>query len=335
MLPKKTVLSSFLVFVLCGAATVSATFLAGDDVVSVPCGATSVLIPNSDLVANDIHPFGSPLIPCLTGIPDRGRLDLHVGAFRYHPAPAFWVYGEDRFTYRVTDGPYCPGTSNQAVVWLRADCVRSSVFEDSFESDDLSAWDGQWNPDGATFEVTGDAALSGVPGLRIGVPPGSTFGMLVKDIPPVRERLHAAFLMNPSQLTLAEGYSIALLAGLEGHNGNFTFQLRMRPRNGEVQIKIDTWDDAFAWNSMQGWATIDPTKTSAIHVEWWTAEAPGSADGGVVLRLDGEIVGQISGLDNSTRFVSRFRFGALGIDPGTSGSLDFDAFRSWVEPRAD
>ena len=309
--------------------------IADDDFLSVPCGVPFFRVPYPDLVANDFDPDGDPLTACLASQATHGTVSPLIGRFRYVPDPAFWVYGEDSFTYRALDVPGCPGNSNEATVTLTADCFGSGLetFEDSFESNDLTAWDGHWIPAAGELEVNQAAAMSGNLGLEVKIPNGTVHAFVAHDTSHVENHYNAAFLIDPNSLQMTDGNSHAIFAGLAGWNGLFSIQLRMQRNNGDYRLKLDTWDDAGSWTAIPSWVTLSDAP-HAVRIEWWAADEPGDDDGGIRLWLDGILVGERLGLDNDEKVIGRERFGVLGVDPGTAGSIYLDAFRSWQGDRS-
>jgi hypothetical protein len=74
-----------------------------------------------------------------------------------------------------------------------------------------------------------------------------------------------------------------------------------------------------------------PAGGARIDLGWWLARNPGSRDGGVWLTIDGELQGQLLGLDNSGPAFRphEWRFGRTQSAPQVSGGLDFGDLDIW------
>lgn len=205
------------------------------------------------------------------------------------------------------------------------------IFEDLFEGSDLSTWDGQYVPGAGGLQTSYAAALTGLRGLQVDLS-GTAHAFLVDETANIENHYNASFLLDPNSLTMAEGEGMALLAGLEWR-APYALQLRMRRSNGEYQLTLDAWEDEGQSASIPSWVPIRDDE-NAIRIEWWAANEPGDDDGGIRLWLDGQLAGERTGLDNDERVVSRVRFGAVGVQSGTSGTFYLDELRSWQGERS-
>ncbi|MBE0695567.1 MAG: hypothetical protein IH586_01460, partial [Anaerolineaceae bacterium] len=88
-----------------------------------------------------------------------------------------------------------------------------------------------------------------------------------------------------------------------------------------------TLNDSGGWQ-YSSWYTIDDAPQS-IEFDWQAASAAGANDGSLAMWIDGVQKVSLTGIDNDTRSVEKVQLGAIAnIDPGTSGTIYFDAFQS-------
>jgi hypothetical protein len=201
------------------------------------------------------------------------------------------------------------------------------LFEDGFESGDLSRWTSAVT-DGTDLSVTGGAAQSGTAhGMNASV--NDTNPLYVQDDTPDAEvRYRARLYLDPSGFDPGEasghqrvriclafddaGVRVVSLV-LKRLAGAYSVEARVRQNDGS---RVDT-----------GFSDT----TAAPHLlefDWRRSSASGAADGVFTLRVDNVIVSTLTGLDNDTLTVGYVRVGAMSVKAGAAGTLHFDQFES-------
>jgi hypothetical protein len=199
------------------------------------------------------------------------------------------------------------------------------IFDDGFESGDLSAWSAWTNQE--DLIVGASAALVGEQGLEAIV--DDTAPRYLSDWTPTSLKAYAArFYFDPNGITMASGNSHVLLKAMDAASKT-ALQLELRSFQGDYQIRAYApWDSGGAYSSP--WFRLSDAP-HLLEVIWQAASADGASDGWLSLWIDAESVASGSGLDNDTRRVDKIDLGAVaGLDSGTSGTYHFDAFASTV-----
>lgn len=205
-----------------------------------------------------------------------------------------------------------------------------AIFNDDFETTDISRWDSSFTPAGGTLAVTLSAAVPGSWGLEV-TPTSTTTHLFVQDDNPDAETLYgSSFHINLNSFGIGSA-PLSVASWLNGQ-GNTVAILRLRAHNGSTQLRIGTYldDGSFAQAPTTGWATIPPSLTfTTVRMQWW-ASAPGQSDGSMQLWINGDLAGKVNSLDNDQKVIETARIGFTG--GGVSdieGSYGIDDFRSW------
>ena len=201
------------------------------------------------------------------------------------------------------------------------------IFEDDFESGDVSRWSSSVT-DGTDLAVTAGAALAGTAhGLRALV--NDTNSLYVQDDTPSNEgRYRARLYFDPNGFDPGEADAHfrvrifiafdafsqrAITLVLKRQGGQYSVEGRARLNDGN---RADT-----------GFFDI----TNAPHFvefDWQRATGSGNSDGYFALLIDNVTVAFLPGLDNDLSSVDSARMGALSIKTGATGTLRFDQFES-------
>jgi len=219
-----------------------------------------------------------------------------------------------------------------------------SIFDDDFETGDISLWDSSFTPNstppnGGTLAVTQAAALQGSYGLEItpsSSSPGAPFLVVVDDTPASETEYGAYFHFRPN---ISLGSSVINLLLLLNEQSQWVGVLRLRQQvGGEYQLRFLTFlnNGTSVQAPDDGWATIGPYFNYAgVSVQWGAASAPGASDGYIELSINGQLLGRVDDLDNDEKRIGKAWFGLAGGPqglPGVSGSYDLDDFSSSSGP---
>ena len=233
-----------------------------------------------------------------------------------------WVYLHDEAVVIPTNTPTPTNTLTPTPT------PDDTIFADSFESGNLSAWSSNVN-NGGDLSVTTAAALSGGYGLQAVI--NDNTAIYVHDESPSTEaRYRARFSFDPNTITMANGNAHFIFLGYSG-TGTTTQVVRVefRRSSNNYQIRASLRNDGTGWTHTS-WFTITDAP-HYIEFDWQadTAVDPNPANGRLTLWIDDVQKADLTGIDNDTRRIERVSLGAVnGIDSGTRGTYYFDAFFS-------
>jgi hypothetical protein len=203
------------------------------------------------------------------------------------------------------------------------------IFEDGFESGDLTRWSSA-STGGGDVSVTGAAALANTAHGMQAVVNDTTGIYVLDDSPSAEKHYRARFYFDTNGFDPGEAQShfrtrifIAfdnagqrqITVVLKRQSGQYSVQGRVRLNDG---TRADT-----------GFITI-PAGENFVEVAWNRASRDGVSDGDFVLIVNGngESTITLTGLDNSAANVEFARLGAMSVKTGASGTLFFDQFES-------
>jgi hypothetical protein len=196
--------------------------------------------------------------------------------------------------------------------------VGDTIFTDSFESGNTSAW---------SSTTGGNVAINTA--ARMGA--GGTYGMAVTlagntpgyvtDSRPVNETtFDGRFYFNPNGAVTGTGQQ-TILAGLNAANGSI-FQLQYRRTNtggGTYQVRMVV--ARAGGNTTGAWQTI-PNAATPIEFVWQS-----STTASVSLYTGGVLRQTLTGLNTSANRLEAVRMGpSAGIAAGASGTQYYDAY---------
>jgi hypothetical protein len=201
------------------------------------------------------------------------------------------------------------------------------IFEDGFESNDLTRWSSA-QIGGGDLSVGGAAAMAGTStGLQAVV--NDTGALFVQDNTPNFEgRYRVRFYLDPNGFDPGESQShfrtriliafdpsglrvITLV--LKRQLGAYTVEARVRRNDG---TRADT-----------GFFPITDAP-HFIEFDWQKATGPGALDGSLQLWIDDISVATLTGIDNDQSAIDFVRMGALSIKTGAAGTVYYDQFES-------
>jgi hypothetical protein len=198
------------------------------------------------------------------------------------------------------------------------------IFADGFEAGNLSAWSASATG-GGDLSVSPAAALVGGFGLQA-VINDNTALYLTDDSPAAEARYRARFYFDPNSIGMVSGDNHYLFYGYAG-TSTAVVRVQFRFSNGSYQLRVALRDDASTWTTSTWFPISDAVHF--IEVDWRAATAAGANNGALTLWIDGVQKASFTAADNDTRRIDRVRLGAVaGIDAGTRGTYDVDAFES-------
>lgn len=200
-----------------------------------------------------------------------------------------------------------------------------AIFEDEFESGDLSAWSSAETASG-DLAATQDAAVSGSFGLQALLDNGNT-QYVQDDTPNSATHYRARFYLSMARAS-TEGDILGVFT-LHAQDDTEIGSIQIRQDNGIDQVRIAAKEDNLNYR-YSDWITINDF-WHALEIEWSASKDSLSNSGAFTLWIDGQPELQILFLDNDTFAIDHVRLGAgLGetIDANSSGKIYFDAFVS-------
>ncbi len=212
--------------------------------------------------------------------------------------------------------------------WVRS---QPPILRDGFEHD-LGAWS---NAETTSLEVSQTAALVGDQGLEVDLSQEGQEGQegetyLIDDSPAAEKRYKVRFHLDVNSLAMEEDdlFNILAAAGQDClPAGQAHLLLRLKYSAASYRLQARHRDVATGAVLATGWVPIADGE-HVVDLRWRAASTTAS-NGELRFWIDGVLAGELSGLDNGDEVIESIRFGAKGVDAGTSGSFYLDSFRSW------
>jgi hypothetical protein len=198
------------------------------------------------------------------------------------------------------------------------------IFEDGFESGDLSAWSSSVT-DSGSLSVTPAAALDGSFGLQAEINDNNSI-YVIDDTPDAETSYRARFYLDPNSISMADKDAFYVL---NGYNSSLAEVLRVEIRlfKAVYQLRASARSDSNSWTTSDWVDLIDVPQV--IELSWRAATTAGANNGSLILWVDEVQSANLTRIDNDTRRIDQIRLGAVAeIDIGTRGILYFDAFAS-------
>lgn len=307
-------------------ATVSLTVNPVNDpptITSSPGTSATVGQPYSyDVNASD--PDSATLTYSLTASPTGMTINATTGLIQWTPQAS--QTGANSVTVRVTDQGGLFATQSFTIT-VNAPTAVDTIFEDSFESGNFSAWSGRQDTEN-DLSVTASAALAGGFGMAALI--DNNTNMWVRDDTPNAEvRYRARFYFDPNSIPMVNGNTHRIMTARSGdvNAGADVVRIEFRRNSGLYQVRASIANDAGGFTNTN-WHTI-PDASTPIEIDWRAATAPGANNGSLGLWTAGVLRQTVSGIDNDTLRVRSVRLGPQqGIDDGTRGTVYFDGFVS-------
>jgi hypothetical protein len=201
------------------------------------------------------------------------------------------------------------------------------IFEDGFETGDLSRWSSA-STDGDDLRVTAQAALVGSYGLQANV--DGTGGIYVQDLTPTDEpRYRARLYFDPNGFDPGEAQGTnrtRIFIAFEENPTRRLVAIVLRRQSGQYGVMARVRQDDGVLRDT-GFFPIS-NERHWIEFDWRRATAANNLDGRFDFWVDGALVSTLTGLDTFDSAVDFARMGALSVKGGASGMLLFDAFES-------
>lgn len=198
------------------------------------------------------------------------------------------------------------------------------IFEDDFESGDLSSWDSS-QTDGGDLSVTSLAALVGSYSMKASINDAAPI-FLTDQMETRLNRYRGRFYFDPNTMSMADGDAFTILLG-KNDLETAVYRVEFGRSSSGYQISASTLDDNGVWQSIGPFPVTD--QVHALEIDLLGAESNLVHNGHLTLWLDGTQLASAEGLDNDTLQVDSIDLGAVdGIDSGTSGTLYLDAYKS-------
>jgi cysteine-rich repeat protein len=212
-------------------------------------------------------------------------------------------------------------------------CLRGVIFEDGFETVDLSRWAASSATDfGDLFASPESALASSATGVEGFV--DDVNSLFVQDDSPLDEsRYRARFHLDPNGFDPGEGsgrFRVRVLLALDQMpSTRRLIAIVLRRLNGQYSLRARvSRDDGTRANTAFFNITDAP---HAVEFDWRRASGP-SADGEFRLWIDDTLMQTLTGIDNDAGGIDAVRMGALSVKPGAQGTIYWDELRSAREP---
>ncbi|MEM7349174.1 MAG: S8 family serine peptidase [Acidobacteriota bacterium] len=201
----------------------------------------------------------------------------------------------------------------------------NQVFADSFDSGDFSNWDSTTVLGNASLAVTSSSAMEGPFGMQVGVQ-GVGDRAFARDQSPAGESIYRARFLFRFDTKMNNGGLHRILALQDASPAANVVLVRMRKSAGQFQLRADTRLNDGSWSTTP-WVTVAEKTPIEIEVLWRRGNILGPA-GSLDFTVDG-LTHTIPLLDNWSYAIDRAFLGLVnGVDAGTDGTYDFDAFES-------
>lgn len=199
--------------------------------------------------------------------------------------------------------------------------VGNSIFSDSFESGNLSAWS---QAVGGVISID-DSFAPSIGTRGVGIKLSGQPRYLVDRTPDGDSTYHAAFYFDPNKVSLYT-YTQTLFAGLNNYSEN-VFRIQVRAGlPGYYQMRGEVRYDSGAYASSD-WFTITDDVHS-IEVAWNASTRFFPPDGSLLLYVDGVLRGVLFSVPNGLQRVDEARLGVVGMTGKIVGTEYFDHFDS-------
>jgi hypothetical protein len=203
------------------------------------------------------------------------------------------------------------------------------IFQDGFETSDLSRWSAA-QTDGFDLDAAGGAAAMGGTATGLQAFVDDTNPLFVQDdTPGAEDRYRARFYFDPNGFDPGEAAGfrrVRLFIGFSAA-GERLVTVVLRRLGGEFAVAARLRRDD-GTREETGFFPI----TDAPHVlelDWMRSSGPGAYDGQFVLRLDETVVSTLFGIDNDRSPLEFARLGVMTLKtPLASGTVFFDQFES-------
>jgi hypothetical protein len=201
------------------------------------------------------------------------------------------------------------------------------IFEDGFDSGDLTRWSSNAT-DGGDVSVSPAAAMAGT-GFGLQAVVNDFNGIFVQDDTPAAEnRYRARFYFDPNGFDPGEAnahFRTRVFIAFDGSNQRIiTIVLKRQggaySLEGRVRLNDGTRADTGFFGITDG--------PHVVEFDWRRASAPAAGNGTFDFWLDNALMATLTGLDNDVSPIEFARMGAFSVKTGAGGTLFYDQFES-------
>ena len=207
--------------------------------------------------------------------------------------------------------------------------LTNMLFLDGFESNSFDPW--SWaSVDGGNLSISAQAAAIGSYGMQAAVHDTNTMGVDY-ETGSVQSHYSARFYFNPNSIQIPAGHGVYIFAGSDSQESWVNFLYLQQAGQYYVLFACGKDETTGNWSCTPG--TYIPNAWQAVEIEWQTASSPTVHDGYLKLWVDDAFAGNVQNLNNDAETML---FAFMGMDStptGTTGTMYFDAFDSWMGDR--
>ncbi|NJD05333.1 MAG: hypothetical protein FIA97_02405 [Methylococcaceae bacterium] len=196
----------------------------------------------------------------------------------------------------------------------------NTLFFDSFESSNLSAWNGGVVGTRLSVNATAKMTTAGSYGLQATLGSGTSPSYVADLTPALESSYHARFYFNPHGANPGSG-QVTLLSGLNSV-GTTLFQVQFQRVGSTYQVRgVVT---RAGGTSTTNWFNITNNTAHYVEIAWQSA-----ASASFQLYVDGSLKQSLSALNTGSNTLDAIRMGLVGgLVNSASGSVYLDAFAS-------
>jgi YD repeat-containing protein len=198
-----------------------------------------------------------------------------------------------------------------------------TIFSDSFESGDLTAWSSVETDNGnlaisSTFPIEGSYSIQATADGQIEL-------YVQDDLPRHDTYYDARFYFDPNSIAASSGDSIVIFQGQNEEDVLFQVKLRKTADGYEIATKCF---DGLQQGIESSWNPLTD-ELHAIELEWQASSGLGAEDGYTSIWVDDVVVAEVTDIDNDTARIENVELGILTPSSSNfSGAVLFDLFTS-------
>lgn len=226
----------------------------------------------------------------LTALPDTG---WEVSA---------WNGTDDDGSTDLTNTVTMPAENHSAgVTYVESSAL---LFESGFETGDFSEWS-RYNDGGGWMYVCSEAAINGDWGACVASGDNDKRKQLTDETPVYQTTFSTRFNLDVNSLAMGEGERFRVMQVKMGEERPFFIVLKYE--SGQYLIQLNTKLDDLSKVKTDWIPITDASHT--IEVDWQAASGDGANDGYAELYVDDVLQEALTGLDNDTIYIDKFKLG--------------------------
>ena len=220
------------------------------------------------------------------------------------------------------------GNEVGSTIWLNHTNI-PIIFKDDFETGDLSKWS-SCTVDGGDLGVIPSVGSANSYGMRALIDDNNAM-YCISDHPNTETGYVASFNFDPNSIAMISGDTHMIFGGYMG-TSTAVLRVQFRKSSGNYLLQASLLNDSSAWISTNWYGISDGY--NQINMAWKAASSSGANNGSLTFWIDGNLISELTGVDNDTLRIDRVQLGAVdGVDTGTRGTTYFDEFVSSREGR--